>query len=121
MSSFHELGPDGWGTIGHRGKVNVRTIDQYCVEQNITTIDILKIDTQGYDLEVIHGARRLLAQRRIHLIFLEIIFLELYKGAPRVDEIFSLLAKEGFKIVAFYRFFYRSERLGWTDALFERV
>jgi len=120
LSSFLELGPQGWGKIDSHSTVNVRTLDQYCAEQNVSEIDILKIDTQGYDLEVIGGASRLLAQQKINLIFLEIIFLELYKGAPRFDKVFSLLAEQGFKLVAFYKFYYKENRVGWTDALFMR-
>jgi len=33
--------------------VSVTTVDQFCSEQNIKHIDLLKIDTEGHDLEVL--------------------------------------------------------------------
>jgi FkbM family methyltransferase len=36
--------------------VNVSTIDQICMEEYITQIDLLKIDTEGHEFEVLLGA-----------------------------------------------------------------
>lgn len=119
MSSFLEPSVDSWGeTIKQRVQVDIRTIDDYCAEQNVNTIDILKSDTQGFDLEVLKGATRLFAQQRIHLIYLEIIFSEMYKGLPRFDEICRFLFDQGLLLVTFYEFHYQNGRVGWTDALF---
>jgi FkbM family methyltransferase len=74
LSSFLEPGADCWGEIKQRSQIEVRTIDGYCAERGITIIDILKSDTQGFDLEVIKGAACLLEQRRIQLIYMEITF-----------------------------------------------
>jgi FkbM family methyltransferase len=120
MSSFLELGDSGWGTVLQRPEVEIRTIDDYCAEQGIAEIDILKSDTQGFDLEVIRGAERMLVEGRIKLIFMEINFFEIYEDLPRFDEIFSFVAGKGFSLVSFYRFYYRNDRIAWTDALFER-
>tara|TARA_R110000868_G_scaffold293520_1_gene553986 strand:+ start:48 stop:731 length:684 start_codon:yes stop_codon:yes gene_type:complete len=38
----------------------LRTLDQYCEENNITSIDFLKIDTEGYDFKVLAGAKDIL-------------------------------------------------------------
>ena len=118
MSSFHELGPDGWGSIQRRISVEVRTIDDYCVQNRISSIDILKSDTQGFDLEVLKGASRCFSQNRIHLIYIEITFSRTYKNQPRVDEIFKFLMDCGFALVTFYRFKYKNNRADWSDALF---
>lgn len=40
--------------------INVDTLFNYCKESNITQIDFLKIDTEGYDFEVIKGAKELI-------------------------------------------------------------
>jgi FkbM family methyltransferase len=118
MSSFLEPGAASWGEIKQRVQVNVKTVDDYCADLGVDAIDILKLDTQGFDLKVIEGSNRLLAQHRIHLIYMEIIFSEMYKGLPRFDEIFGFLADRGFVLVTFYEFHYQNGRLGWTDALF---
>src|ERR1019366_6346440 len=78
MSSFLEPSTTSWGKIKQRTKVKIGTIDEYCIEHGIAKIDILKSDTQGYDLEVIKGAMQMLSRNRIHLIYLEIIFSDMY-------------------------------------------
>ena len=119
MSSFLEPGAaTWWGEVKQRVQVRVNTVDEYCDENRIDYIDILKSDTQGFDLEVMRGAARLLSARRIHLIYVEIILSDMYRGLPRLDEIFRFLADRGFVLVGLYNFHYPDERLGWADALF---
>jgi FkbM family methyltransferase len=118
MSSFFEPGRDSWGVIKQRIQVKVNTVDEYCSERGIDDIDILKLDTQAFDLEVIKGAGRLLVDHRVHMIYMEIIFSELYQGQPRLDEIFRVLADWGFVLVRLYNFHYSNDLLGWADALF---
>jgi FkbM family methyltransferase len=118
MSSFLPLGPDGWGEISNQREIEVSTVDRYCMQYEIPFIDLLKSDTQGFDLEVLKGAQELLNARKIRLIYLEIIFQKLYHGVPRIDEIYRFISDNGFELVSFYEFHYRNERAGWTDALF---
>ena len=51
-------------------KVNAEiiTLDDYVNEKNLTNIDILKIDTQGFEDKVLLGAQNLLKNNRIKLI-----------------------------------------------------
>lgn len=118
MSSFLELGSGGWGSQTGRVDVPVRTIDDYCAEHGIQAIDILKTDTQGFDLEVIKGASGMMARRKVHLVYLEIILSRMYEGLPPLDEIYRTLTDQGFAIVAFYSFYFRDRRASFTDALF---
>lgn len=118
MSSFLEPGSDCWGEIKRTYAVDVSTVDEYCAAQDIARIDILKIDTQGSDLEVVKGAQGMMRRHAIHLIFMEITISDMYKGLPRLDEIYGFLADRGFVLVAFYEFYYQRERAAWMDALF---
>jgi len=118
MSSILEPGPDSWGEIERRYTVDVTTVDDYCAQRGLERIDILKIDTQGFDLEVLRGAERMMKSGAIGLVFMEIIFSEMYKGLPRFDETFAFLADRRFRLVAFYDFYYQRDRAGWTDGLF---
>lgn len=118
MSSLLEGGTESWGTIKGKTRVDIRTLDDYCSERGVTQIDILKSDTQGYDLEVLKGAEQLLARRRVRLVYIEIIFSRMYERLPRADEVYGFLADHGFSLVSFYTFHYQQERAGWTDALF---
>ena len=55
-------------------EVQVDTLDNYCFRNNIEHIDILKIDTQGYEDLVLAGAKETLKKDIISAIELEIIF-----------------------------------------------
>jgi len=121
MSSFLEPSRDSWGEVKDRYAVDVTTIDEYCESHGIERIDILKTDTQGFDLDVIKGAERMIARRAVHLIYTEIIFSDMYKGQPRFDEFYRFLIDRGFALVSLYDFYYQHGRAGWTDGLFVSV
>lgn len=58
-------------TVAH--DVDVTTIDAYMAEYGIDRIDLLKIDTEGFDLAVLRGATAALAASRIGAIHFEFI------------------------------------------------
>lgn len=118
MSSFLALGPDGWGATEKRTTVPITTVDAYCAERQITAVDLLKIDTQGFELEVITGAEQMMARGAVHLVYLEIILSKMYDNLPGLDDIYRALTSRGFSLVSFYSFYYRDHRAAWTDALF---
>ena len=53
------------------GRAQIVTLDDYCERNAIGRIDYLKIDTEGFEREVLTGARRLIAEHRIRTIQLE--------------------------------------------------
>lgn len=118
MSSFLEPGEGCWGEIADRRMVEIVTVDDYCRRTNIEHIDVLKTDTQGYDLEVLRGARSMLDRDAVRLVYMEITFSDMYKGLPPFDEIFRLLTDHRFRLVSFYEFFYQDNVASWSDALF---
>ena len=61
---------DRSSTIGHRKNnskviLNVKTAKSYIIENNITYIDFLKIDTEGYELKVLKGFEEFLKNVKI--------------------------------------------------------
>jgi FkbM family methyltransferase len=54
--------------------VEIRTLDSFCAEQNVSHIDLLKTDTEGFDLEVLKGAEAMLRARQIQFILAEVTF-----------------------------------------------
>jgi FkbM family methyltransferase len=52
-------------------EVEVTTIDEYLKENNLKGIDFLKIDTEGYEFEVLKGCRNALENNQIQMIYFE--------------------------------------------------
>ena len=52
----------------------VETVDDFCQNERISWIDLLKIDAQGWELEVLRGSKGLLARNAIHFVFAEVGF-----------------------------------------------
>jgi len=52
-------------------KVEITTIDDYCLENAINHIHLLKIDIEGHELDALAGARRMLAAQSIDIITFE--------------------------------------------------
>lgn len=65
-----------WGSIvihenATEPKVPIITLDEYFRHDDVTWMDVLKIDTEGADTWVLYGAKKLLKQKRIKHIFFE--------------------------------------------------
>ena len=73
-------------------KVNVIKLDDYCKDSNISAIDLVKIDTQGYEDKVLEGSLNSIKQNKIKAIVTEIMFDNVY------DKYFSFSAIEKFII-----------------------
>lgn len=118
MSSFLNPDKECWGEIVNRPVVEIRSVDDYCAAHGIGRVDLLKVDTQGFDLEVLAGATEMFKQGRVKLVLVELTFCDLYQGAPAVDEIMRFLRERGFKLVALYNMHYRHDVADWCDGLF---
>lgn len=77
------------------------TLDDYANTNEIETIDILKIDTQGYDDKVIAGAKNLINGNKIKIIQIEIIFSEIYENSFNIYDIEKFLIPNGYKLFGF--------------------
>ena len=51
--------------------VRCETLDTVCAENGVERIDLLKVDTEGFDLFVLKGAERMLRERRIRFVYVE--------------------------------------------------
>ena len=72
--------------------VEVRTLDSFL----ITDSNVLVLDVQGYELEVLKGAKKTI-ESRINHIFLEINQKEMYSNCPTVSEISNFLEELRFE------------------------
>ncbi|MFI5295196.1 MAG: FkbM family methyltransferase [Thermodesulfovibrionales bacterium] len=82
--------------------VEVQRLDDYCAERKIERLKLLKLDVQGYELEVLKGAGRALPN--IEYIYLEAQFQKLYKNGPLFDEVFEYLNCNEFDLLRMTEF-----------------
>lgn len=59
---------------GQTEVVTIETVDDFCREHALDHIDILKIDVQGWELEVLRGANMMLSRNAIWFVFAEVGF-----------------------------------------------
>ena len=80
--------------------------DEYCTLNKIESIFLLKTDTEGYDLDVLMGFGKLLCDRKISFVLVEVTFdrtdLE-HTSFYNVDEYMTL---HGYKLSGFYDVMY---------------
>jgi len=77
--------------------VPVQRLDTFVQAQRIAEIDILKIDAQGFDLQVLKGAGK--ALHSISKIQLEVQLQPLYEGSGTKEEILEYLSDRGFRLI----------------------
>lgn len=76
--------------------VTSSTIDSFCINNNISFIDILKLDIQGAELRVLKGAVNVLP--KIQYIILEVSFQEIYEGQVLFCEIHNWLSEREYEL-----------------------
>ena len=52
--------------------VYIETLDQFCEKQHIDHIELLKIDVEGYEMEVLKGAQKMIEEGKIDCIQFEV-------------------------------------------------
>ena len=120
MTSFLPLGEHGWGSVAATTLVPVETLDDYCRRAGVARIDLLKLDTQGFELEVLRGGSQTLAAGRVTLLLAEVFFAAVYERVPSFCEVQQVLSEHGFALVSIYDLHHIGQRAGWCDALFVR-
>lgn len=87
--------------VPHEGgtpvRVRVLTLDEYLEQQQITTVDFLKIDVEGFEDKVLEGARSALRAKRIRAVICEFNghWLRSRGGTPR--DCFNLIRSFGLR------------------------
>lgn len=104
--------------IINQNKIKIVTLDSYCIKNKVKNIDLLKIDTQGFDLEVLKGAKRVLLNKVVKNVLIEINYISLYKKQASPQAIFTELEKYGFKMISFYDIVRKENQICWANVLF---
>jgi len=70
-SLYREVIESNYHTDAHAYEVQVLTIDDFAATHNLTHVHLLKIDTEGNEMQVLQGCRQMLQQHRIDVIQFE--------------------------------------------------
>jgi hypothetical protein len=71
-------------------------LDEWCRENDVRNIDFIKLDTQGSELAILHGAQQILESTLI--VETEIEFNPIYENQPLFGDIDSHLRAQGFEL-----------------------
>lgn len=107
-----------WYETRERVQVQVITLDAWAHEHDIRAIDFLKIDAQGYDLEVLKGAVGLL-RKGIKGINCECQFAPEYEGCATFSQIDRFLHEHGYALHQIHEVWAKGmeEQTSYADAL----
>ena len=79
--------------------VDIKRLDDWVQTKDIPWPDLIKMDVQGYELEVLKGAEKCLQHTK--WVMLEVSFNEFYEGQCQFDHLVTFLASVGFQVCAF--------------------
>ena len=82
-----------------------KSLDTFVKINKIKNINILKIDVQGYELQVLKGA--ISSLKSIEIIIVEVSFLEIYQNCPLANKLIQFLDDFNFQIFDIVDFKYR--------------
>ena len=88
------------GYITSVQKVNVVKLDDYLKDNKIDVIDLVKIDTQGYEDKVLEGSLNSLKQNKIKAILTEIMFDDVYDKYFSFSDLEKYIIPNNFRMVA---------------------
>jgi FkbM family methyltransferase len=89
---------DGGKIVGTT-TVDITTLDTFCADDDVAYVDVIKIDTQGWELAVLQGAEKILST--VKAVEVEVEFNELYENVPLFGEIDRYLRDRGFVLWRF--------------------
>lgn len=101
-------------------RVPVVSVDDYCKDNDIEHIDLIKTDTEGYELHVLRGANRMFTSGRISFVLVELFFMQHFNGQDEAHDIIAYLKANHFDLVRFYEMEYSKYGMASrVDALFK--
>ncbi len=75
-------------------EIPMYTLDEILAEKLFTNADFLKLDVQGYELEVLKGASNVL--RNVEVVLMEVSLIEINNGAPLIKDVINFMDERGF-------------------------
>jgi FkbM family methyltransferase len=98
--------------------IHVIKADEFIVRKSLSCIDLLKTDTEGFDLEVMKGAATALKECRVGLILSEVGFHPERRHHTYLPDLQAYLAQHDYELYGIYDQNHYDGRIDYADALF---
>ena len=99
-------------------EINAKTLYSWSCENNISKIDILKLDLQGGELDALKGADKLLKFGKVKSILCEVMFTTCYEEQANWTELVSYIENSGFQLFNLYQENHYNGKILQADLLF---
>lgn len=105
-------------SINKQREIQMITIDSLIDKKEMEIPELVKLDTQGFELEALKGASRLFGNTEVFI--LETSLFEFTKGTPILSEVVLFMAERGYEIYDFPGFLRRpyDGAIGQIDVCF---
>ena len=106
---------------GETEEIDIVTLDGFCATRKIPHLDVLKLDVQGWELNVLLGCSELIRAKKIRFVYSEVAFNSSESDMQHFSELDTFMESSGFMLSGFYepfRFGDRREFLGFCNALY---
>lgn len=101
--------------------IEISTVDEITALRNISHLDLLKMDVQGWEMEVIRGASDLIANHNVMFVLAEVTFSAREAEMQQFDEFHDCMERNEFTLCGFYdlmRYGPRKEFVLFANALY---
>lgn len=122
-SQINSLVPDAqfpkkFGFTSQKIEVDGSTVDAFCTSHSIKRIDLLKIDTEGSELQVLKGAENLLRAGSVRFVFVEFntFIPKVGNTGGALLPIAEYLRKFGYEYMVTYTDYVQQDRQLWVNA-----
>ena len=75
--------------------ITSKSLDTVLNDSNFQTPDFIKLDTQGYELEILKGGNNALTFAKV--VLMEVSFIDIYKNGPLVLDVLNFMDKHNFQ------------------------
>jgi len=102
VDGLNDRVPSGDHKIAQEFDVQSITVDSLLKRQPYDKVDILKVDTEGYDLEVLKGSLDLLKSQSVKVVLTEVFFVPYRVGQAFFWDIASFMNDQSYHFVNLY-------------------
>jgi FkbM family methyltransferase len=102
-SNLNSLKKDVQNIEGSRKEIiKVTTGDAFCLEHNISDIDLLKIDTEGFEIQVLQGFMKMISESKIKALYCEVGFSTVNERNTYLNDLIDFASQNNFQFYGLY-------------------